>query len=79
MSSANTSGMSAATDADAAFDMLGWAVSVILDDGPTPGSSPSTIVDVTGEQGRVLRLGAVSLDRLNEVVEPLGTEIIDQG
>jgi L-threonylcarbamoyladenylate synthase len=52
---------------------------VILDDGPTPGPEPSTIVDVTGQEGRVLRLGAVPLERLNEIVEPLGVTITDEG
>jgi len=79
VSSANKTGMPAATDADAAEAMLGGSVSVIVDGGPTPGSEPSTIVDVTGAKGRVLRLGAVSLERLNEIVAPLGAEIVDEG
>jgi len=52
---------------------------VLLDDGPTPGAEASTILDVTGTAGRVLRLGALSLVRLNEVVAPLGVEITDEG
>jgi len=79
VSSANRSGMPAATDADAADEMLGHSVAVILDDGPTPGAEASTILDVTGTAGRVLRLGALSLERLNEVVAPLGVEITDEG
>jgi len=79
VSSANKSGMPAATDADAADDMLGDSVEVLLDGGGSPGGEASTIVDVTGETGRVLRLGAISLARLNEVVEPLGTTIVDEG
>jgi len=79
VSSANRTGMPAATDADEAEDMLGDAVAVIIDGGRTAGSQPSTIVDVTGSPGRVLRLGALSLERLNEVVEPLGVEILDEG
>ena len=79
VSSANRSGMPAATDADAAEEMLGGSVAVILDDGPTTGPEPSTIVDVTGAHGRVLRLGAISLERLNEVVGPLGVTITDEG
>jgi tRNA threonylcarbamoyl adenosine modification protein (Sua5/YciO/YrdC/YwlC family) len=79
VSSANTTGRPAATDADAAEAMLGSSVAVILDDGPTPGAEPSTIVDVTGPTGRVLRLGAVSLERLNEIVAPLGVVISDEG
>jgi tRNA threonylcarbamoyl adenosine modification protein (Sua5/YciO/YrdC/YwlC family) len=79
VSSANRSGLPPALDADAAETMLGASVAVILDDGPTPGPEPSTIVDVTGPEGRVLRLGAVSLHRLNEIVAPLGVEITDEG
>jgi L-threonylcarbamoyladenylate synthase len=79
VSSANRSGLPAAQDADAAEAMLGSSVRIILDDGPTPGAEPSTIVDVTGSQGRVLRLGAVSLERLNEIVAPLGVLITDEG
>ena len=79
VSSANRTGLPAATDADEAQDMLGTSVAVILDAGPTPGSQPSTIVDVTGPVGRVLRLGAISLERLNEIVAPLGVEILDEG
>src|SRR4051794_33921575 len=79
VSSANRTGMPAATDADRAQQMLGDKVAVIVDGGPTPGNVPSTIVDVTGDQGRVLRLGAVSLERLNEIVGPLGVEITDEG
>lgn len=79
VSSANRSGEPAATSADAAEKMLGESVEVLLDGGPTPGPVPSTIVDVTGQTGRVLRRGAVSLERLNEIVRPLGAEIVDEG
>jgi tRNA threonylcarbamoyl adenosine modification protein (Sua5/YciO/YrdC/YwlC family) len=79
VSSANLTGMEAATDADRAEEMLGESVEVLLDGGPTPGSVPSTIVDATGETGRVLRPGAISLDRLNEVLAPLGATLEDEG
>jgi tRNA threonylcarbamoyl adenosine modification protein (Sua5/YciO/YrdC/YwlC family) len=79
VSSANLSGMPPATDADQAESMLGESVEVILDDGPSPGPVPSTIVDVTGPVGRVLRLGAVSLDRLNKIVAPIGASVVDEG
>lgn len=79
VSSANKSGMPAATDADAAEAMLGDSVEVLLDGGTSPGGEASTIVDVTGETGRVLRLGAIPLERLNEIVEPLGAAIVDEG
>jgi tRNA threonylcarbamoyl adenosine modification protein (Sua5/YciO/YrdC/YwlC family) len=79
VSSANKSGRPAATDADQAESMLGDDVEVLLDAGESPGETPSTIVDVTGDTGRVLRLGAVSLARLNEIVAPLGARIVDEG
>ncbi len=79
VSSANRSGQPAATDADAAEEMLGGSTQVLLDAGSTPGDLPSTIVDATGDVARVLRIGAVSLERLNEIVAPLGVEIVDEG
>lgn len=78
VSSANRTGLPAATDADAAEEMLGEAARILLDGGPTPGPVPSTIVDCTGEQGRVLRQGVVSLATLNEVVAPHDTTITDE-
>ncbi len=83
VSSANLTGMPAATDADRAEEMLGDEVDVIIDAGPLheDGSSgaASTIVDVTGPQGRVLRRGALSLEALNAVLEPLGATLTDEG
>ena len=47
VSSANITGRPAATDADAAEEMLGDAVAVIVDGGTSPGGEASTIIDVT--------------------------------
>ena len=79
VSSANRTGRPAATDADQAAEMLGDSVAVIIDAGTAPGGEASTIVDCTGDQGRVLRRGALSLERLNEVLEPLGVALTDEG
>ncbi len=79
VSSANKTGMPAATDADQAEEMLGDDVALIVDAGESPGGEASTIVDVTGTQGRVLRRGALSLEQLNEVLEPLGATLTDEG
>ena len=78
VSSANTTGAPAATDADQAEQMLGEDCAVLVDAGPSPTGEASTIVDVTGSQGRVLRLGALSLERLNEVLEPLGATLVHE-
>ncbi|KQW48364.1 translation factor Sua5 [Nocardioides sp. Root1257] len=75
VSSANKTGMPAATDADQAIEMLGEDVDVVVDAGPSPGGEASTIIDVTGPQGRVLRQGALSLEALNAVLEPLGATL----
>jgi L-threonylcarbamoyladenylate synthase len=75
VSSANLTGKDAATDVDQAEAMLAESVEVYLDGGPTPGNVPSTIVDTTGEAGRVLRQGAVPLWRLKQVLAPLGVTI----
>jgi L-threonylcarbamoyladenylate synthase len=79
VSSANRSGMPAATDADGVEEMLGDRLEVLLDGGPTKGDVPSTIVDVTGETGRLLRSGAVSLEDLNDLLFSMGAEIVDEG
>ena len=79
VSSANRTGLPAALDADDAERMLGDQVRVILDAGPAAGPLPSTILDCTGERARVLRQGVLDLERINEVVSPLGAEILDEG
>jgi len=78
VSSANRTGLPAATTADEAAEMLGESVRVLLDGGPTPGAVPSTILDCTGERGRVLRRGAVTVEQLREVVAPLNAEIVEE-
>src|SRR5580700_9313296 len=67
VSSANRTGLPAATTAVEARDQLGEAVSVYLDNGKVPGGVASTIVDLTGAQPRLLRRGAISVGRLREV------------
>jgi tRNA threonylcarbamoyl adenosine modification protein (Sua5/YciO/YrdC/YwlC family) len=75
VSSANNTGHAAATTADEAEDMLGWAVAVVLDGGPSKGSVASTIVDCTGTRPRVLREGAITESQLSETLAGLGTEL----
>ena len=79
VSSANLTGMPAATTADEAESMLGDKVEVILDGGTAPGLVPSTIIDATGSQPRVLRVGAVSVQQLSALVEHLGVTVADEG
>jgi L-threonylcarbamoyladenylate synthase len=71
VSSANRSGRPAATDAAGAVEQLGERAAVVLDAGPRAGSAASTIVDCTAPTPRVLRVGAVDVDRLRAVVPEL--------
>ena len=68
VSSANRSGRPAATNADEARYQLGEHAAVVLDGGPRTSTVNSTIVDCTAPTPRVLRLGAIDVDRLREVV-----------
>jgi L-threonylcarbamoyladenylate synthase len=67
VSSANSTGNPAATTVDAAVEQLGDSISVYLDGGPCGGGVASTIVDLTGSVPRLLRAGAIGMDRLREV------------
>jgi tRNA threonylcarbamoyl adenosine modification protein (Sua5/YciO/YrdC/YwlC family) len=68
VSSANRHGQPAAQDGRQAQEQLGDDVAVYLDDGPVPGGVASTIVDVTAGRPRILRLGALGVEQLREVV-----------
>lgn len=77
VSSANRSGAPAARTAAQAREQLGAAVALYLEAARTASDLPSTIVDVTGATPRVLRMGAVGLDALREVVpqtEPVASD-----
>jgi L-threonylcarbamoyladenylate synthase len=67
VSSANRHGQPPATTAHEAERQLGESVSVYLDAGPTVDNTPSTILDLTGTIPRVLREGAIPVDRLRSV------------
>jgi L-threonylcarbamoyladenylate synthase len=79
VSSANLTGSPAARTAAEARDQLADAVSVYLDGGPSAGGVASTIVDLTGNQPRLLRRGAVSIGRLREVAAVAVGADIDAG
>ncbi len=68
VSSANKSGQPPASTCDEAYDQLGEQVAVYLDGGPSGEPVPSTIVDVTADPPQVLRVGAVPVSLLREVL-----------
>src|SRR5581483_11823698 len=63
----NQTGQPSAMTALEAQQQLGDAVAVYLDAGPSLDNVPSTILDLTGTIPRVLREGAIPVDRLRSV------------
>jgi L-threonylcarbamoyladenylate synthase len=64
--SANRSGAPATADPDVVERTLGDRLDFLLDTGAAPGGAPSTIVDVTTVQPRLVRAGAISWDEVLE-------------
>ena len=71
VSSANRSGMPPAVEVAEAERQLGGSVRVYLDGGPVGDPVPSTIVDLTGDHARVLRVGALDVELLRELAPDL--------
>jgi L-threonylcarbamoyladenylate synthase len=72
VSSANISGRPPATTAAEAVEQLGVSAAVYLDGGPCRVWVASTIVDLTADEPRILREGAVGAAQVSEV---LGREV----
>jgi len=62
--SANRSGASPATTAETVKAVFGDEVDLIFDGGPTPGGSPSTVLDVTVEPPLLVREGRITEEQL---------------
>jgi L-threonylcarbamoyladenylate synthase len=60
-SSANLSVSPPAESAEQIVSIFGNQIDVVLDGGPVRGAKPSTLVDVTGPQAKLLRPGAIDL------------------
>ncbi|MFI6508294.1 L-threonylcarbamoyladenylate synthase [Streptosporangium sp. NPDC050855] len=74
VSSANRSGAPPAVDADDAEKQLGESVSVYLDAGRCDSDVPSTILDLTTAVPRLLRRGALPVERLRGVIGYVATD-----
>jgi tRNA threonylcarbamoyl adenosine modification protein (Sua5/YciO/YrdC/YwlC family) len=68
VSAANKAGQPLPRTAEEARDQLGYSVSVYLESAQFLDLPSSTIVDLTGDTPKVMRVGAISLDSLREVV-----------
>ena len=64
--SANMSGKQPTHDPDDVAAAFGDSIDVLVDSGPTPGGPPSTIVDATGASPRLIRAGAIPLERIEQ-------------
>lgn len=65
VTSANLTGHAPATDVAAAISSFGDLVDLYLDGGPTPGPTPSTILDLAHGAPRAIRLGTLDLESLS--------------
>ncbi|MEU4697617.1 L-threonylcarbamoyladenylate synthase [Nonomuraea dietziae] len=74
VSSANRSGAPAATTAQNAEEQLGDSIAVYLDGGPCADDTPSSILDLTAAVPRLLRKGAISVEKLRGVVGYVATD-----
>jgi L-threonylcarbamoyladenylate synthase len=68
--SANRSGEAPAAGAAEVERSLADAIDLILDAGATPGGPPSTIVDTTGPEPRLVRAGAIPWERIERCLRP---------
>jgi tRNA threonylcarbamoyl adenosine modification protein (Sua5/YciO/YrdC/YwlC family) len=75
VSSANLSGQAAALDVYDAEAQLRDSIAVYLDGGEVTGGQPSTIVDLTGEVPHVVRIGALSMAQIREIVPEATTDL----
>jgi len=66
--SANRSGEENPLTADDVLDQLGGRIELVLDGGRCPGGVPSTVVDCTVPDGRILREGALSAEEIRAVL-----------
>ncbi len=69
--SVNRLGLPPARDCDEAFEQFDRDVDVYLDAGASPFPHRSTIVDATAEVPRIVREGAITTERIEEIVGPV--------
>jgi L-threonylcarbamoyladenylate synthase len=73
--SANRSGQPEARDAAEIAAQLGEAIELIVDGGVAHGGPASTVVDCTGATARVLRVGAIPVERIAACLATAGLTV----
>jgi L-threonylcarbamoyladenylate synthase len=66
--SANLSGEKELADPAEVIALFRGRIDIVVDGGPTPGGAPSTIVDLTSPEPRILRIGTISEARIRTVL-----------
>ncbi|MDA0635550.1 L-threonylcarbamoyladenylate synthase [Nonomuraea sp. MCN248] len=74
VSSANRSGSPAAATAEEAEQQLGDSVAVYLDGGKSGDNTPSSILDLTTAVPRLLRRGAIPVEKLRGIIGYVATD-----
>lgn len=68
VTSANISGQQSPSSAEEVFRQLDGRIPLIIDGGETPGGVPSTVVDCSSNEIKILREGPISLDNINSAL-----------
>jgi len=69
--SANPSAQAPAKTAQEVHQYFGEAMAFIVDSGPARTALPSTVVDVCGEEPRLIREGVIAWSEIQSVLDPL--------
>jgi L-threonylcarbamoyladenylate synthase len=64
VTSANISGQASPSTAEEVFAQLNGHIDLIIDGGRTPGGVPSTLVDCSMDEIKILRAGPITLAEL---------------
>ena len=68
VTSANISGQTSPSTAEEVFAQLNGRIPLVIDGGKTPGGVPSTVVDCSSSEIKILREGPISLQELLAVL-----------
>jgi L-threonylcarbamoyladenylate synthase len=66
--SANPSGSEPARSAEEVRAYFPTGLDLIVDDGPVAAEEPSTVLDLSGDEPKLIREGAISVRKLEEVL-----------
>ena len=76
--SANLSGSPPARTAEEVARSFPAGPLLVVDGGPTRAELPSTVLDVTGPDARLVREGVIPADELRRVLETIGAKLIEK-